>query len=119
VAVCPSSVASLQTNNTTTFTADIVGTSETAVTWEVNGIAGGNSTYGTISSSGVYTAPSSVPSPATVTVQAVSMADPTASAATPLTVTAPPKSGGGSMDPLTLLVEAFVLCGLAVGRRRR
>ena len=32
-------------------------------TWSVGGIDGGNATYGTVSTSGFYTAPSSVPSP--------------------------------------------------------
>ncbi|HEY0777510.1 MAG TPA: Ig-like domain-containing protein, partial [Gemmatirosa sp.] len=32
-------------------------------TWSVGGVDGGNATYGTVSSSGLYTAPSSVPSP--------------------------------------------------------
>jgi hypothetical protein len=47
----------------------------------VNGISGGNSTIGTIASNGpdtsVYTAPATVPSPATVTIAATSTADPT------------------------------------------
>ena len=56
------------------FTATVSGTSNTAVTWEVNGAAGGSSTTGTISSSGDYTAPATAPS-STVTVTAVSQAD--------------------------------------------
>jgi hypothetical protein len=44
--------------------------SDQNVTWRVNGIAGGNSTVGTISTSGVYRAPNSLPSPNTVTVSA-------------------------------------------------
>jgi len=43
----------------------------TTVTWSVNGVAGGNSTVGMISiPAGAYTAPTTVPSPATVTVKA-------------------------------------------------
>jgi hypothetical protein len=52
----------------------------------VNNIPGGNSTLGTIDSSGVYTAPSAVPTPYTVTVTATSAADPTKSASSPLIV---------------------------------
>ncbi len=69
------------------FTATVQNASDTAVTWEINGIAGGNSTVGTISSSGLYTAPTSVPNPAAVTVTAIAQADPSASASTTLTVT--------------------------------
>ena len=48
--------------------------------------AGGNATVGTISASGVYRAPSSVPSPSVVTVTATSVADPTKSASASVTV---------------------------------
>ncbi|MGB7844050.1 MAG: hypothetical protein WBL63_00415 [Candidatus Acidiferrum sp.] len=60
------------------FQATVTGSTNTAVTWQVNGIAGGNATIGTIVT-GVYTAPAAVPSPASVTVTAVSQADSTKS----------------------------------------
>ena len=41
----------------------------------VNGVAGGNSTVGTVTSGGLYAAPAAVPSPASVTVTAVSQVD--------------------------------------------
>ena len=55
--------------------------------WSVNGIAGGNSTVGTISSGGVYTAPADLPSQATVQITATSNADATKSATANVTVT--------------------------------
>src|SRR5277367_2151882 len=55
------------------FQAKVTGSTNTAVTWEVNGIVNGNSTVGTILG-GLYTAPGTVPSPASVTVTAVSQA---------------------------------------------
>jgi len=61
------------------FAASVTGTTNTAVTWSVNSISGGNSTIGTISSSGNYTAPASLPNPNTVTIQAISTADASAS----------------------------------------
>src|SRR5438270_8931732 len=70
------------------FTAMVQNTSNTAVTWQVNGMTGGNATVGTISSSGLYTAPGVVPNPATVTVTAVSQADATKSASAQVTITA-------------------------------
>lgn len=39
------------------FTATVEGTSNTGVTWSVDGVAGGNNSVGTISTSGLYTAP--------------------------------------------------------------
>jgi hypothetical protein len=59
------------------FTAVVKGTSNTAVTWSVDGIAGGNSTAGTVTSAGLYTAPS-LPGSHTITI--TSVADPTKSA---------------------------------------
>jgi protocatechuate 3,4-dioxygenase beta subunit len=51
-----------------------------AVSWSVNGIPGGNAQLGTISSTGVYRAPSQLPSPQVITVEARSQADPDRSA---------------------------------------
>ena len=70
------------------FSASVANATNTAVTWQVNGTAGGNSTVGTISSSGLYTAPTTVPNPATTTITAVSQADTTASGTASVTVTA-------------------------------
>jgi len=85
VAVTPSS-ATLAVLNTQSFTATVTNTQNTAVSWQVNGIAGGNPTFGTISSAGLYTAPAVIPSPATVTVTAVSAADPTQSGSATVTI---------------------------------
>lgn len=77
VTVTPSS-ASVIVNQPFAFQAAVTGTTNTAVTWEVAGITGGNATVGTISSTGSYTAPASVPNPAKVTITAVSQASPSA-----------------------------------------
>src|SRR3954466_6555383 len=58
------------------FTAAVTGLANPAVTWTVNG-AINSMTYGSIDSMGLYTAPATVPANAVVTVQAVSMMDPT------------------------------------------
>src|SRR5262245_2355 len=66
------STVSIPLLGTQTFTARVMGTSNDGVVWLVNGIAGGNSSVGTIVASGegtaLYSAPASPPSPATVTV---------------------------------------------------
>ena len=109
LAVCPAST-NVQTNTQQSFTVLAAYTTDTAVTWEVNAIVGGNSTVGTISTSGVYTAPANVPTPSTVTIEAVSTATPTVEGSTTMNITPPPSShGGGALDPFTLLVEAFAL----------
>jgi len=62
------------------FTATVTGSSNTSVTWYVNGVLGGNlSTTGSISSTGLFQAPANIPSPATVTITAISAADGTTS----------------------------------------
>jgi hypothetical protein len=64
-----------------TFMANVMGTTNMAATWQVNGSAG-NPTIGTITSinssgisTGIYTAPQTIPSPANVTITAVSQAN--------------------------------------------
>ncbi len=83
VTISPTS-ATVGAGGTRQFTATVQNTSNTAVTWQVNGVTGGNATVGTISSAGLYTAPAS---PATVTVTAVSQADTTKSASAQVTIT--------------------------------
>ena len=61
--------------STSQLSAAVANTSNTAVTWEVNGVATGSAATGTISSSGLYTPPSAIPSPNTVTLSAVSQAN--------------------------------------------
>jgi uncharacterized protein (DUF1800 family) len=73
VTVTPAS-ASLAVNAAQQFSATVTGTANTAVTWQVNNVSGGNATVGTITSAGLYTAPAAVPA-GTITVTAVSQAD--------------------------------------------
>jgi hypothetical protein len=67
------------------FLATVNNSSNTSVTWQVNGTTGGSTTYGVISTSGLYTAPATVPS-GTVTVTAVAQADTTKTATATITV---------------------------------
>jgi len=87
ITISPAS-ATVAAGGTQQFTATVENASNTAVTWQVNGVTGGNATAGTISSSGLYTAPGAVPSPAAVTITAVSQADATKSASAQVTITA-------------------------------
>lgn len=56
------------------FTADVISGADDGVLWSVNGIEGGNSTLGTITANGLYTAPPS--RGGSVTVRATSVAAP-------------------------------------------
>ena len=82
-----SSSSSVVLGNTQQFTATVTGISNTEVTWSVNGVSGGNSTVGTISSAGLYTAPQDLPNPSNVTIKATSQANSSASGNGVLTIT--------------------------------
>jgi uncharacterized protein (DUF1800 family) len=90
------------------FTVQVSGTTNTAVTWTVNNIPGGNAAVGTISSSGRYTTPAVPPPGYAVTVKATSLADPTAFAAGTITVRNQTPSIA-SVTPSTLPPGAFSL----------
>src|SRR6266581_391417 len=66
------------------FNATVSGTTNTGITWLVDGVVGGSSTVGTISTSGLYTPPST---PGTHTVIARSKANTSVSAAATVWVT--------------------------------
>jgi hypothetical protein len=75
------------------------------VTWQVNGVTGGNSTAGTITAAGVYTAPPTPPAsanpPVTVAITATSVADPTKTSP-PATVTIVPNNQLKQTPPIEL-----------------
>jgi len=85
VSVSPAS-ANLELSGTQQFTAAVTGNSNTGVTWQAGGVTGGNSTYGTISADGLYTAPSSGSTPFGVSITAISKADATKSGTASVTV---------------------------------
>jgi hypothetical protein len=80
--------ASIQVGATQQFTATVTNGTSQSVTWSVNGVAGGNSTVGLVTSSGLYTAPAAVPSGGTVTIQATSSVTPSAVGSATVTITA-------------------------------
>src|SRR5258708_15511894 len=65
---------STATGNTRQYTATVMGLANTGVDWYVNNIPGGNSTFGTISPAGLFTAPMTVPN-YVITISAISQAD--------------------------------------------
>ena len=64
-----------------------------AVVWQVNNQTGGSLAAGTITQSGLYTAPATLPSPAAVTVTALSGNSPASGATATLTLLAQPPTG--------------------------
>jgi hypothetical protein len=89
-------------------TAAVTGSPNQNVSWFVNSVAGGNATVGTISASGVYSAPSAMPAAGTVTIKAVSAADSSATATTTLTLWNPSPTLG-SLSPQSFATGEFTL----------
>jgi len=81
--------ATVRSGDMRDFDTDVDNASNGRVNWFVNNVPGGNATFGTIGATGRYTAPSSIPSPAVVTVKAVSVADPTKSDTSEVTIAVP------------------------------
>lgn len=105
VSVSPATVA-MQAGGTQQFTASVSGTTNTGVKWLVNGVQGGNSTNGTISSSGMYQAPSTVATTTNVTVTADSMADTTKTANATVSVAPAPTTIAVTISPTSASVSA-------------
>ena len=86
VSVSPSATSVLL-GNSETFSATVTNATNSNVTWSVNGVPGGSTPSGTITSAGLYAAPSDLPSAVGVQITATSVADPTKSATAQLTIT--------------------------------
>ncbi|HKV39144.1 MAG TPA: DUF1800 family protein [Blastocatellia bacterium] len=100
VTVSPNS-ASLAPSGQQQFQAVVTGTANQAVTWRVNGVMGGDASDGTITSGGLYTAPSVPPSSGTITITAVSVADGVTQGIASVTMSVAP-------DPLAITYGRFL-----------
>ena len=87
VAVSPKT-ATVAITKTKQLTANVQYSDNPGVNWKVNGVDGGDDTNGHISAAGLYTAPATVPSPATFSVTAISQADPNQSDSADVTISA-------------------------------
>ncbi len=86
VSVAPTS-ASVLLGEPQAFTATVTNSTDTSVTWSVNGVQGGNAALGTITASGIYTSPGDLPASGAVIVQATSAADNTKVATAQVAIT--------------------------------
>ena len=104
VTVAPTGV-NVVIGKTLQFTATVEETSNTAVTWSVAGGSGN----GTISSTGLYTAPATVPTPANVTITAISQRDTTKSGTAQIliTKTSQPTNVTVAVAPATATVSNY------------
>jgi N-acetylneuraminic acid mutarotase len=78
--------ANVHVNRSVQFTAAVSKTTNTAVTWSISGAGCSGATCGTISDTGLYTAPADVPSPATLTIKTTAAADTSKSASATITI---------------------------------
>ncbi len=85
VTISPTAVT-LTTGSQKQFIARVTGDANTAVSWRVNDIVGGNASVGTVDNQGKYTAPAATPPGGVVTVKVVSSANPAATASATVTV---------------------------------
>jgi len=99
---------SVRAGSTQLFTATVTGTSNTGVSWSVNGIPGGNATFGTIVGNGNYTAPASVPTQNAITVTATSVADNTHSGNSAISLLNP-LPVVTTVSPAAITVGAFTI----------
>jgi hypothetical protein len=82
--------AALNVGGTQQFTGYAVGSTNNTLTWQVNGVTGGGTAMGTITTAGLYTAPMSIPMTGnTITITAVSQADKTRAASAVVTLAFP------------------------------
>lgn len=106
--------AFIGTGETFPFSATVTGTTNLAVTWQVNSEVGGDSTNGTISTTGVYKAPVTAPSNVAITVTAVSQADTSQSASATITLETASDPTVTSISPThagqgSLFVDAYII----------
>jgi hypothetical protein len=114
VMVTPGSAQTF-TGSKVQFSAVVQNASTTTVNWQVNQLPGGNLAMGTIDSTGLYAAPTSVPSPPTVMVTAVLQSDTTKTGSSSVTIQALSSIQGPlSLSPLLSSVTTSQLLQLQV-----
>jgi len=107
ISISPTS-ANLRAGASQTFTTQLKNATNQKVTWAVNSVAGGSAATGTISSTGAYTAPGSLPNPNTVTVTVTSVQDSSVSASSAVTLWNPTPTIS-SVSPSTFAAGSFTL----------
>jgi hypothetical protein len=110
VYLSPTGSAYVQVGTKLNLSAGVTGPADTSVEWQVNGVANGNSTVGTIATgangSAVYTAPTKLPNPSTVTIKALSHTEPTRFNSCPVALSLqPPTIATVTISPVLAIVQ--------------
>src|SRR5579862_9018654 len=82
ITVKPNGYVTSGPSGQTQFSATVSGLSSSNVVWSVESVNGGSATYGTITSSGIYTAPSTIPAQDPVEITATSTVNSSVSGST-------------------------------------
>jgi hypothetical protein len=106
-------VSSVAVNGSVQFTATVQN-STFGVLWQVNGVAGGNATFGTIAVSGLYVAPTNIPNPNPVLVSALLQSNAAISGSDSLTITPPPPPTVSVSAPVTSVLAGGIVVFTAV-----
>jgi hypothetical protein len=101
-------IANIRAGDSYQFGVTVSNTTNKAVTWSVNGTAGGSASTGTVDATGKYSAPSSLPNPSAVTIQATSVADSTATGSSNVMLLNPTPVLTG-INPASTNMGAFTL----------
>ncbi len=96
------------------YAAKVSGTSNQAVHWAVNQVAGGNAQLGTITTTGLYTAPAVLPGSGTVAIAAASEAEPGVSSSIAVALQAPAATGVIITGPSTIHIGTVAQYSAAV-----
>jgi uncharacterized protein (DUF1800 family) len=99
-------------SGTVQYAAKVTGLANTAVTWEVNSVKGGNTTYGTVTTGGLYTAPLKIPANG-ITITALG-SDSKTSATVYVTVE-PPGPSISSISPSPIPVGSYSITVTGTG----
>jgi len=111
VFLSPTGSAYVQTGTQLKLSGGVTGPADTSVVWQVNDVANGNATLGTITpgadNTAVYTAPTTVPNPGTVTIKAVSHAETNVSTSCTVTLSEqPPTIATVTVTPVLAVDQA-------------
>jgi hypothetical protein len=110
-----SSQDSVLPGGTVQLTATVTGDGPTTVQWTVNGLLGGSSTYGTVSTSGLFTAPDAVPPDPSIVITATSLANTSVSASFAILIMAPTiTSVAVACNPTSILTTGMSTCSATV-----
>lgn len=102
ISVAPTGYVTVGLGGTLQYSATVTGLSSTDVTWSAGGVVGGKSVCGTISPTGLYTAPTTIPGQNPVQITATSKAKPSLSASVYVCIlVAGPTLSSVTPNPLT------------------